>query len=58
MLRNWGLDRLMWGTDTLTDRHPTSLEQVRVAWPLTDAEWATLAAFDGSGFLSRSGTRP
>ena len=56
MLRNWGVDRLMWGSDTLTDRHPTSLEQARVAWPLTDEEWTTVAAFDGSGFLPRSGT--
>lgn len=56
MFRDWGVDRLMWGTDTLTDRHPTSLEQARMAWPLTEDEWGTLAAFDGSGFLTRPGT--
>ena len=56
MLRVWGLDRLMWGTDALTDRNPSSLEQARRVWPLTDAEWDTLAAFDGAGFLPRSGT--
>jgi predicted TIM-barrel fold metal-dependent hydrolase len=56
MLRSWGIDRLMWGTDTWTDRHPSSLTQARRVWPLTQAEWATLAAFDGTGFLPRSGT--
>lgn len=56
MLREWGLNRLMWGTDAWTDRLPSSLTQARQVWPLHDAEWATLAAFDGSGFLPRSGT--
>jgi len=56
MFQEWGVDRLMWGTDTLTDRHPTSLEQLRLVWPLSAADWATVAAFDGSGFLARSGT--
>lgn len=56
MLRNWGLDRMMWGSDALTDRNPGSLEQARKVWPLTDAEWGTLAAFDGAGFLPRTGT--
>ena len=56
MLREWGLGRLMWGTDTLTDRNPTSLEQLRAVWPLSAADWGTVAAFDGSGFLPRSGT--
>ncbi|HET7695547.1 MAG TPA: amidohydrolase family protein [Vicinamibacterales bacterium] len=56
MLREWGIDRLMWGTDAWTDRHPSSLTQARQVWPLGDAEWGTLASFDGSGFLPRSGT--
>jgi predicted TIM-barrel fold metal-dependent hydrolase len=56
MFREWGVDRLIWGSDTLTDRHPTSLVQARSVWPLGEAEWATLAAFDGSGFLPRSGS--
>lgn len=56
MLREWGIDRLMWGTDAWTDRHPSSLTQARQVWPLTEAEWATVAAFDGTGFLPRSGT--
>jgi predicted TIM-barrel fold metal-dependent hydrolase len=56
MLREWGLERLMWGTDAWTDRHPSSLTQAREVWPLTPAEWDTVAAFDGTGFLPRSGT--
>ena len=56
MLREWGIDRLMWGTDAWTDRHPSSLSQARQVWPLTPAEWDTLAAFDGAGFLPRTGT--
>ena len=56
VLRDWGLDRLMWGTDALTDRLANSLEQARKAWPLTEAEWGTLAALDGTGFRPRIGT--
>jgi predicted TIM-barrel fold metal-dependent hydrolase len=56
MFREWGLERLMWGTDTLTDRNPTALEQLRQVWPLSAADWAPIAAFDGSGFLPRAGT--
>jgi predicted TIM-barrel fold metal-dependent hydrolase len=56
MLREWGIDRLMWGTDAWTDRHPSSLTQARQVWPLTEGEWNTLAAFDGTDFLPRSGT--
>ena len=56
MLRAWGLERLMWGTDAWTDRLPSSLTQARTVWPLTETEWGTLAAFDGAGFLPRSGT--
>ncbi|HYT65576.1 MAG TPA: amidohydrolase family protein [Vicinamibacterales bacterium] len=56
MLRSWGLDRLMWGSDTISDRQPTALEQARTTWPLADEEWRTLAGFNGTGFLRQSGT--
>ena len=56
MFREWGVDRLMWGSDALTDRHPSSLTQARQVWPLSEAEWGTLAGFDGAGFLPRPGT--
>jgi predicted TIM-barrel fold metal-dependent hydrolase len=56
MLQSWGLDRVMWGSDTTSDRHPTSLEQARLSWPLAETDWNTLASFNGSGFLRPSGT--
>lgn len=56
MLKTWGIDRLLWGSDTTSDRNPSALEQARIAWPLTEAEWHTMSAFDGAGFLARSGT--
>ena len=56
MIKTWGVERVLWGSDTTTDRHPSALEQARIAWPLTEAEWQTMSAFDGTGFLARPGT--
>ena len=56
MLQSWGLDRVMWGSDTMSDRHPTSLEQAQSTWPLSEADWNVLAAFNGAGFLRPSGS--
>ena len=52
MLKTWGVDRVLWGSDTTTDRNPSALAQARIAWPLTEMEWQTMAASDGQAFLA------
>jgi predicted TIM-barrel fold metal-dependent hydrolase len=47
VMRAWGADRLLWGSDTI----PEALRQSRAVWPLSDEEWEVLAANDGSAFL-------
>lgn len=47
VMRAWGPDRLLWGSDTI----PEALKQSRTVWPLSDEEWEIVAANDGSAFL-------
>ena len=47
VMRAWGADRLLWGSDTI----PGALKQSRAVWPLSDEEWEIVAANDGSAFL-------
>jgi predicted TIM-barrel fold metal-dependent hydrolase len=47
VMRAWGADRLLWGSDTI----PEALRQSRAVWPLSDEEWEIIAAKDGSAFL-------
>lgn len=47
VMRAWGADRLLWGSDTI----PEALQQSRAVWPLSDEEWEIVAANDGSVFL-------
>ena len=47
VMRAWGADRLLWGSDTI----PEALKQSRAVWPLSDEEWEIVAANDGSAFL-------
>ena len=47
VMRTWGADRLLWGSDTI----PEALKQSRAVWPLSDEEWEIVAANDGSAFL-------
>jgi predicted TIM-barrel fold metal-dependent hydrolase len=48
LIQAWGLDRLLWGSDTI----PEALDQSRAVWPLSEAEWQTMAKTDGSALLT------
>ncbi len=44
LLRQLGTDRVLWGSDNLTN----AFQQIEGAWPLGPDEWATVAANDGA----------
>ncbi len=47
LLSAWGAERTLWGSDTI----PDYVSQTEGVWPLSDAEWAIVAAHDGARFL-------
>ena len=47
LLRAWGPERVLWGSDNI----PDYLEHSRAAWPLEDEDWSRMARQTGERLL-------
>ncbi len=48
LLPRWGLHRVFWGSDASVD----ALAETRRQWPISDADWRTIAEQRGTAFLT------